>query len=204
MHARVIKICGITRSEDAHVAVEAGANALGFNFYPPSPRFIAPELAARIAGELPVHVLKVGVFVNEPSGQVLEVMRSVGLDVVQLHGEESPDAAFAGVRVWKAFAGTRSDLVAAMDAFPAEAYLLDAPCTERGGSGRTFDWARIAGLKRKIVVAGGLDAENVSEAIRQVRPWGVDSCSRLESAPGVKDHARMVKFIEEAVREMRL
>ncbi len=145
MHARVIKICGITRLEDAQAAVAAGANALGFNFYPRSPRFIAPEEAARIAGELPATVWKVGVFVNEPPQKVLAVVRTAGLDVAQLHGEESAGEAPEGVRVWKAFAGTRADLEAAMAAFPAEAYLLDAPGAGRGGSGRTFDWRALAG-----------------------------------------------------------
>ena len=204
MHSRVIKVCGITRAEDARAAVEAGANALGFNFYARSSRVVSVECAAEIGAGLPAHVWKVGVFVNEPPESVRSIARRAGLDVVQLHGEETSSDVPENVRVWKAFPGTRDELAALLDAFPAEAFLLDAPCAGRGGSGQTFDWSKIKGLKQRIILAGGLDAVNVREAIRQVQPWGVDSCSRIESAPGIKDHDKMKRFIEAARMEMQL
>ncbi|MBI2688320.1 MAG: phosphoribosylanthranilate isomerase [Acidobacteria bacterium] len=194
----VVKVCGITNAGDARAAVEAGAGALGFNFYPKSPRFVSVEAAAAITSELGSSVLKVGVFVNELPVLVTEIMRAAGLDVAQLHGDELPGEAPAGVRVWKAFRVHAEFGFAQLESFPAEAFLLDTPTVMYGGSGHTFDWTRARGASRRIVLAGGLDESNVREAIAVAQPWGVDACSRLESSPGKKDHGRMARFIAAA------
>lgn len=196
----MVKICGITVLEDALAAAEAGAAALGFNFYPKSPRYIAPEAAVRIIERLPAGILRVGVFVDEPPDTVREVMRVAGLDVAQLHGGEPPSALPAGVRVWKAFRVDERFRPDIMEGYEAEAFLLDGPAESLyGGSGLAFDWSRARGLGRRIVIAGGLDASNVRAAIEIARPWGVDACSRLESSPGRKDHARMRDFLKAAL-----
>lgn len=189
----MVKVCGITNREDAMAAVEAGAGAIGFNFYPKSPRYIAPADAAAIA--VPRGVLRVGVFVNEP--RVREIVAEAGLDIAQLHGNET--AAPEGVRVWKAFRVNNEFRLEDIEAFPAEAFLLDTPTELYGGSGHTFDWSRARGASRRILLAGGLDADNVETAIRVARPWGVDACSRLESSAGRKDHSRMARFIAAAL-----
>jgi len=189
----MVKVCGITNREDAMAAVEAGAGALGFNFYPKSPRYIAPADAAAIA--VPPGILRVGVFVNEP--RVREIVAEAGLDIAQLHGNETE--APEGVRVWKAFRVNNVFRLEDIEAFPAEAFLLDTPTELYGGSGHTFDWSRARGASRRILLAGGLDADNVETAIRVARPWGVDACSRLESSPGRKDHSRMARFIAAAL-----
>jgi len=196
----LVKICGITNLEDALAAVDAGASALGFNFHGNSPRYIAPQAAARIVERLPAGIAIVGVFVNQAPEAVLEVMRVAGLDVAQLHGDEPPAAAPAGARVWKAFRVDGKFRHQLMDAYDAEAFLLDAPSeTLYGGTGTTFDWARARGLGRRIILAGGLDATNVRAAIEMARPWGVDACSRIESAPGRKDHVKMREFLKAAL-----
>lgn len=181
----MIKVCGITNLEDAVAAVEAGASALGFNFYLGSPRYVAPEIAASIAACLPAHVIKVGVFVNESEDVA-------GMDVAQLHG----DSAAPAMRYWRAvrFSG------ALPNDDNAEAFLLDTPSAHlHGGTGETFDWTRAYGLPGKIILAGGLDGTNVRTAIQQARPWGVDACSRIESAPGKKDLEKMKRFIQTAL-----
>ncbi|MCS6953570.1 MAG: phosphoribosylanthranilate isomerase [Bryobacterales bacterium] len=195
----IVKICGITNLEDALAAVEAGASALGFNFYPRSPRYIAPEAAGRLIQSLPGEVWKVGVFVNEPPERVAELARQAGLDVVQLHGDEPPEAVPAGLRVWKAFRVGREFDASRLASYAVEACLLDAAEPGWfGGSGRVFDWSALPRLNVRIVVAGGLDASNVGTAVRTLRPWGVDACSRLESAPGKKDRHKMAAFIQAA------
>ncbi|MBM3786672.1 MAG: phosphoribosylanthranilate isomerase [Acidobacteria bacterium] len=188
-----VKVCGITNREDALAAIDAGAHALGFNFYPKSPRYVTPETAAEISAGLPV--LKVGVFVNEPD--LARTVRQAGMDVAQLHGDE-PEIP-ASMRVWKAFRVGPSFQVEQLDAFPAEAFLLDAPGELYGGSGHTFDWNLARGASRKILLAGGLDEGNVGTAIQVARPWGVDACSRLESSPGKKDHGRVRRFVAAAL-----
>lgn len=196
----LVKICGITNLEDALAAVDAGASALGFNFFENSPRYIAPQAAARIVERLAAGIAIVGVFVNQAPEAVLEVMRMAGLDVAQLHGDEPPAAAPAGARVWKAFRAGGKFRPELMDAYDAEAFLLDAPSeTLYGGTGKTFDWARARGLGRRIILAGGLDATNVRAAIETARPWGVDACSKIESAPGRKDHVKMREFLKAAL-----
>jgi len=190
----MVKICGITQEEDALAAIEGGAAALGFNFYRKSPRYLAPDAAARIFESLPPAVWKVGVFVNENGAGVA---RRIGLDVVQIHGE--PGALPAGTRVWRALRVDDTFRVGDLECLDAEAFLLDTPSeTLHGGTGRTFDWSRAAGATRKVILAGGLDAVNVGDAIRAARPWGVDACSRIESAPGRKDHKKMLEFLRAA------
>jgi phosphoribosylanthranilate isomerase len=202
----MIKICGITRREDALEAVEAGASAIGFIFYPKSPRFVTPE-TARELGE-GITVLKVGVFVDESPASIEDVMRVAKLDVVQIYG----GSVSAGTRVWRAFRVPveSCDIVESVMALEeagifanADAVLLDGP-----GNGASFDWEFARGLRdalndepgasARVIVAGGLDASNVAEAIREAAPWGVDASSRLESAPGIKDHKKVREFIKAA------
>jgi phosphoribosylanthranilate isomerase len=194
----VVKVCGITSVEDARAAVGAGAGALGFNFYPKSPRYITAAGAAAITATVPEGILKVGVFVNESPAKVAEIVKEAGLDVAQLHGDEGPDQIPPGVRVWKAFRVDEAFGLERLEAFPAEAFWLDTPTAMYGGSGHTFDWTRARGAAGKILLAGGLDESNVRQAIAVAHPWGVDACSRLESAPGKKDHGRMARFIAAA------
>jgi len=197
----MIKICGITNLDDARAAVENGATALGFNFFPASPRFVTAEDAGRVIAALPATVCKVGVFVNVAPEKVAETARALALDVAQLHGDEPPAHFPAGMRVWKAVRVDAEFNPETLAALPVEAVLLDSGATGLyGGSGQTFDWSRATGSKCKIVLAGGLDADNVAGAIEQARPWGVDACSRIESTPGKKDHAKMAAFLKAARR----
>ncbi len=197
----MVKICGITNREDALAAAEAGATAIGFNFYRGSSRYIQPERAAEIAAC--VDLVKVGVFVNESPAEMERIAALAGLDVVQLHGDEP--AAVANRRpgrVWKAFRVTQTWKPESLDEYAVEAFLLDAPAGgQYGGSGHVFDWNRVRRLKSKVILAGGLDAANVGPAIQTVLPWGVDACSRLELSPGRKDHNKMRLFIEAALAE---
>lgn len=194
----LVKVCGITSAADAQAAVKAGAGALGFNFYRQSPRFISAADAAAITALLPEGILKVGVFVNEAPGTVQAIVREAGLDIAQLHGDEAPGAFPEGVRVWKAFRVDEAFALSRLERYPAEAFLLDTPTALYGGSGHTFDWQRARGAAGRILLAGGLDETNVREAIAVAQPWGVDACSRLESAPGKKDHDRVARFIAAA------
>ncbi len=186
-----MKICGLTNLEDTLAAADGGAAAAGFNFYPKSPRYITPEALADWIDRVPAGMWKVGVFVNEPVARVVEISKQLGLDVAQLHGNETAADVPAGMRVWKAARVVPGFDFASLNAFETEALLLDGPA-----NGIPFDWTLTGGQDRKIVLAGGLDADNVAEAIERVRPWGVDLCSRIESAPGKKDHARMKHFIK--------
>ena len=190
----IIKICGITNLEDARAAVDGGARALGFNFWPGSPRYITRDAAREMIAKLPAAVWKVGVFVDEEPEKVAEIARETGLDIVQLHGQETGADFPRGLRVWKALRiGARFDRQV-LGQYPAEALLLDG-----ASNGVSFDWTLAAGIHGKVIVAGGLDAANVAEAIREARPWGVDACSRLESAPGKKDHVKMAQFLKAAL-----
>ncbi|MEO8661227.1 MAG: phosphoribosylanthranilate isomerase [Bryobacteraceae bacterium] len=194
----MVKICGITNLDDAVAAVEAGASALGFNFYKGSPRYVTPEAARGIIQALPGDALKIGVFVDASPETVMETAAYAGLDVVQLHGGETP----AGLRVWVALSAGEPDLRARMGVSRADAFLIDTPSgAMRGGTGVTFDWAAAAGLPGRVIIAGGLDEGNVAEAIRTASPWGVDACSRLETEPGKKDHERVRRFVRAALAE---
>jgi phosphoribosylanthranilate isomerase len=195
----MVKICGITNLEDALAAAEGGASALGFNFYPGSPRYITLGVAASILQALPPRVWKVGIFVHEPGEKVQAMAGALGLDLVQFYGEQEPPA---GIRLWRAVrVGPQFQLSQLKDP-RAEAFLLDAASGGlHGGTGKSFNWAVARGAKQKVILAGGLDAGNVRQAIREAQPWGVDACSRLESAPGRKDHLKMLRFIQAALSE---
>jgi len=189
----IIKVCGITNPDDAAAAIANGAGAIGFNFYPRSPRYIAPEEAARIATP---GVLRAGVFVNETAARIEEIARIAALDVAQLHGDESPEDYPHGITVWKAARVSEGFGLAPYLGLPADAILLDGPAADLyGGSGKAFDWQIAARSTRRIIIAGGLDASNVARAIALARPWGVDACSRIESSPGIKDHQKMIDFL---------
>jgi phosphoribosylanthranilate isomerase len=190
----MVKICGITNLDDAVAAVEGGASALGFNFWKRSPRYVTPESARGLIERLPATVWKVGVFVDEDMAAVSRIAREAGLDIVQLHGQETARSFPQGARVWKAVRIRGTFDMAQLDEYPAEAILLDGPA-----NGETFDWTLAARVSRKLIIAGGLDAENVRVAIEQANPWGVDACSRLESAPGRKDHGKMAQFLKAAL-----
>jgi len=199
----LVKICGITRADDAEAAVEAGAGAIGFVFWPESPRFIDPYRARSIASTLPPFVTAVGVFVNQPLQYVNAVASLLRLGAVQLHGDETPEyAAAVSSPVIKAVSFGPVDDVR-VGAWPASTtLLLDAhDPVKRGGTGRTIDWTGASALaaQRKILLAGGLTPDNVMEAIAQVRPFGIDVSSGVERTPGVKDHRR-VRALFEALR----
>jgi len=193
----LVKICGITRLEDAEAAVAAGAGAIGFIFWPASPRFIDPHRARVIAAALPPFVTPVGVFVNQSLDYVNGVASLVRLGVVQLHGDESPRFANAVARpVMKAVSIAKADV----RLWPARVRLLldvHDPIT-RGGTGRTIDWTAAAELasEREIVLAGGLKPENVADAVARVRPFGIDVSSGVERSPGIKDHQRLRALFE--------
>jgi phosphoribosylanthranilate isomerase len=197
----IVKVCGITNLDDALAAIACGSTALGFNFYPRSTRYIGLADAAKLVSGLPPEILKVGVFVNEPAARVADLVKRIGLQVAQLHGDEKPNEYPPNVRVWKAARVDGDFTWEAWQTSPAEALLLDsAAAGVYGGSGETFDWARATGAgSRHIIMSGGLDAGNVAEAIRLVQPWGVDACSKIERAPGRKDHAKMAAFVKAAL-----
>jgi phosphoribosylanthranilate isomerase len=203
-----IKICGITSLEDALAAVEAGADWLGFNFYPPSPRFVPPEVCAKIVASLRgTGVTCVGVFVNAPLDEIQAILEVCRLDLAQLSGDEPPEVVNAlGERAFKALRPASStELEALLRRYPprreAPAWLLDAYRPgEYGGTGApaSRELARALAGQAPILLAGGLRPENVGEAIRQVRPWGVDVASGVESSPPHKDALRMKQFIQAA------
>jgi phosphoribosylanthranilate isomerase len=196
-----IKICGITNLEDARLAADLGAQALGFNFYPLSPRKVDPEAARAIIAQLPPLVLSVGVFVDEDAGVVRDLAARVGLDWVQLHGQESPEYCRSlGRRVIKAFRIKDAASLAFLAVYQgaAQALLLDTYRTGQvGGTGETFDWqlARRAHEYGRIILAGGLTPENVAQAIRVAQPQAVDVASGVEAAPGKKDPEKLRNFI---------
>ena len=191
----LVKVCGLTNERDSQAAVDAGANALGFNFYAKSPRYVEAEERSWIAG-FNGPFLKVGVFVDQDPEFITELAQNLQLDVVQIHLGVGP----AGFRTWPALS---IDEASVIEQNHAEAVLVDAPPLPGlpGGTGKTYDWSRARQLPGRIILAGGLDDANVAEAIRTARPWGVDSCSRLESRPGLKDHDKMTAFIRAAREE---
>jgi phosphoribosylanthranilate isomerase len=188
-----VKICGITRAEDAQLAAALGAWAVGFVFWPESPRAIDPAAARAIVRDLPPFVAAVGVFVNEPAVRVHQVATEVGLSAVQLHGDEPPEVVDA--MQWRVIKAVTLEAPESLSRWPARVTLLvDAhDHARRGGTGRTVDWARAAALARtrRVVLAGGLRPENVGEALRVVAPAAIDVSSGVESSPGIKDAARM-------------
>ena len=198
-----VKICGITNLPDAVVAVEAGADALGFIFYPKSPRYISFENAALITRELPASILKVGVFVNASREDVLAAQQQCQLSVLQFHGEETPEycAGFTS-QTWKAFRVIGPETLNRLGAYRTTAWLLDAwsPAMP-GGTGERFDWDLAVEAQkggRPIILAGGLTPENVMSAVQRVRPLGVDVSSGVEMAPGKKDPVKVKVFVSAA------
>jgi phosphoribosylanthranilate isomerase len=196
-----VKVCGVTCEEDALIAVAMGADAVGFIFAPSTRQVFAPAVA-QITSRLPSQVVTVGVFRNEQPERVAEIVGEAGLTAAQLHGHETPDeVAFVAKHVRhviKAFAATSSALEQAGQ-YAADAILVDGPDP---GSGRVFDWRLAEGIPRtrRVIIAGGLHGDNVGDAIRSVRPWGVDASSGLESEPGRKD-PRLVRAFVRAARE---
>ena len=205
-----IKICGITSLDDARLAIEAGADMLGFNFYHPSPRFIEPTKAREIIDGIKseTEFVAVGIFVDESLESLIETVRTSGVDAVQLHGDESVRycadlrSSLNGITIIKALRVNDSFQPAAATNYPVEAIMLDAFHDDlRGGTGKTIDW-EIARKTRELVpqlfLSGGLAPENVAEAIERVQPYAVDACSRLELSPGQKDPSRMTAFVRAA------
>lgn len=200
-----IKICGITNAADAIAAVEAGADALGFMFYERSKRYVTPDAVAEIVAELPPFVMRVGVFVDPPLEIVNQTASTCGLTALQFHGAESPEfCAQFGLPVIKAFRVGDASSLEQLPTYQTSAWLLDSAVPgQLGGTGETLDWelARAAvKLGRPVILAGGLTPENVVQAVRQVRPYGVDVSSGVESAPGRKDH-KLVKLFLRAARD---
>lgn len=205
-----VKICGVTLPDDAARIAASGADFIGFNFWPKSKRYVAPERApmlsgvARSAGTTKL----VGVFVDPEIDEILEITSAVDLDVIQLHGDESPELvkriSLAVYRpVWKAVpVGSRRD-IEHLDVWGAEAIVLDAPTPGRGGAGAKFDWAFAREARERfprlnIVLAGGLNPDNVADAVRTVDPWAVDVASGVEAGPGIKDAAKLDAFLKNA------
>ena len=202
MNTRV-KICGITNLADAQAAVEAGADALGFNFYRKSPRFLAVSAAAKISKRLPPFIMRVGVFVNAPEELVTRAISECGLGLLQFHGDEPPEfCAQFGLMSMKAFRIRDAESLKELPKYPTEAWLLDACSPEaRGGTGQKFNWdlaVEAQKFGRPFFLAGGLTPENVARAVRQVRPFGVDVSSGVESSPGKKDPEKVRAFIQAA------
>ncbi|HXE14425.1 MAG TPA: phosphoribosylanthranilate isomerase [Bryobacteraceae bacterium] len=194
----VIKICGVSTEGDALAAADAGATAVGLNFWPRSPRYVSLQQAAKISRALPDSVLRVGVFVNPSAENLIRTVAESNLDVAQIHG--SMPEQVAELRIWKAAMVDSSFSSDALSLDGVEAFLLDSPTPKYGGSGCTFEWNRVTNIRVPFLLAGGLDASNVQDAIAIVKPWGVDSCSKLESAPGKKDRQKMREFVEAAER----
>jgi phosphoribosylanthranilate isomerase len=199
-----VKICGITNAADALAAAKAGANLLGFNFYPKSPRYVTEAEAAKIRPLLPKKVKAVGIFVNAALAEAAALCKSLKLHAAQFHGDETPQEVAemaSSLPVFKAFRVDPDFPLATLDEYPeAYAFLFDAAHTgQYGGTGHTTDWdvARRATVGRRIILAGGLNVENVAAAVRIVGPYGIDVASGVESEPGKKDHGRLREFIQE-------
>lgn len=199
-----IKICGLRRAEDVAAAVEAGADALGFNFWTGTKRYISPAEAAPLVRAVPAKVLAVGVFVDATVAEMREVAAATGIGAIQLHGDE-PAAVLdelAGYKTIKAIkVGAELDAAQLQAYRKADIILLDRAVSGMvGGTGQKFDWSLAVEAKKyaTILLAGGLNPGNVAEAIRQVRPWGVDVASGVETAPGVKDSGMICEFIRNA------
>jgi phosphoribosylanthranilate isomerase len=195
-----VKICGLTRPSDALAAAQAGADAIGLVFYPPSPRYVSLERAREIRDVLPPFVQTVALFVNADAAQVAQVIGRVHPAMLQFHGEEAPE--FCGqfglpfVKACRVKKGV--DALEYLRPFSrAAAWLFDSHVPEYGGVGESFDWSLIPATDKPVILSGGLSRDKVAAAIRRVRPWGVDVSSGVESAKGIKDAAKMAAFIAE-------
>jgi phosphoribosylanthranilate isomerase len=200
-----VKICGVRSLEEAEAAVEAGADALGFNFWPRSPRYIGPDAARSVIRQISPLVSAIGVFVNEDPLRIAEIVSSAGLNAVQLHGDETPEfcAGLGSIKIIKAIRVADDFDCASIKRYPVSAILLDTGVKgSYGGTGKRFDWnvAIEAKLYARIILAGGLTIENVAEAIKSVNPFAIDVCSGIESEPGRKDIDKLRRFMAEVVR----
>ena len=196
-----VKICGITNIEDATWATNLGADALGFVFYKDSPRYIREDAAKKIIRELPTFVSSVGVFVNEGEDRIREISESCCLDILQFHGDESPDfCSHFDRKVIKTFSIKNRKGLEIISSYKVSAVLLDTYYEDiYGGGGKAFNWDLASEVKRytnRVILAGGLSPDNVLKAIRMIQPYGVDVSSGVESEPGKKDHAKLAKFIK--------
>lgn len=198
-----VKVCGITSYEDAVMVLDHGVDALGFNFFPPSPRYLKPAEARSIIRRLPPFITTVGLFVNIARvDQVSEIAKAAAVQVLQLHGDETPDYC-RRLEDWpliKALRIGKNQIPQDLNAYSVQAFLLDSKDDALfGGTGRSFDWSLARDLQRirPIILAGGLRSENVREAIRVVAPYGIDVCSGVESAPGRKDANKLRQFMYE-------
>jgi phosphoribosylanthranilate isomerase len=212
-HRTRIKFCGLTRAQDVRSAVQAGADALGFVFYANSPRYIAPAQAALLMQAVPVMVAKVGLFVNASTQEVVHAVQTTGVDLLQFHGDETPELCEITARaaqrpyvraIHVAPEHTAADLLHCLQTYPnAKAFLFDTASTSYGGSGKTFEWSVLQSLltanpanvpAHPLVLSGGLNAQNVTDAIKRVRPFAVDVSSGIESAKGIKDAQKIAEF----------
>lgn len=198
-----IKICGITNAEDALMAVDAGADALGFMFYEPSPRNVSIAAVAKIIRHLPPFITKVGVFVNATEEFIRQVVAECGVDTLQLHGDEPPEFCRKfSMPIIKAFRIQNVDSLTTLPGYETAAWLLDSFVPDRpGGTGARFNWKLAVAAKklgRPIILAGGLTPENVAAAVKQVRPYGIDVSSGVESGPGKKDSSKVKAFVTAA------
>ncbi len=195
-----VKICGITNYEDARAAVDMGADLLGFNFYPKSPRYVTPEKAERIINELPAFINIAGVFVNCPLAQIREIMEQCQLNWVQLHGDEDPEFCRSflslNIKTMKAIRVKDKEDIKKADSYFTDAILLDAfEAGKYGGTGKTFDWNIVGHISKRVFLAGGINPDNAPQAIAP-GVYGIDVCSGIESEPGKKDHEKMKKLFE--------
>jgi phosphoribosylanthranilate isomerase len=197
-----VKVCGMTSLKDALVAVEEGADAVGFIFYKKSPRSVTMKIVREIVLELPPFVDTVGVFVDESAVQINKIADYCNLDIIQLHGDESPTFCKRIRRkVIKAFRIKDMQSVKKISSFQVSGFLLDTFSENlHGGTGKVFDWNLVLPAKKfgPVIMAGGLTPNNVQQAVRQVRPYGVDVCSGVESEPGIKDHKKLRAFLKNA------
>jgi phosphoribosylanthranilate isomerase len=198
-----IKICGITNVADALASVTLGADALGFMFFEGSSRYLTNDKIKAIIREVPPFVAKVGVFVNATREQVKKAIEETGIDTLQFHGDETAEACRGfGLKTIKAFRIQGKDMLQIMPRYDVDAWLLDSFVTgKKGGTGKTFDWdlaVHATSLGTPVILAGGLNPDNIARAVAQVQPFGVDVSSGVESAPGKKDHAKIATFIQRA------
>jgi phosphoribosylanthranilate isomerase len=195
-----VKICGVRSVEEAEAALEAGADALGFNFWPPSPRYVSPRAASEIINHLSPVVSTVGVFVNEEANRIIDIASEVGLTAVQLHGDESPEFCerLGSIKTIKAIRVGQDFDLSVIERYLVSMVLLDSDISgSYGGTGQRFDWRIAIEAKRlaRIILAGGLTTDNVWEAITHVRPAAIDVCSGVEAEPGRKDLDKLRRFM---------
>lgn len=201
-----VKICGVTNYEDAAAAMEMGADLLGFNFYPASPRYIAPEKATEIVNKLPAFIDLAGVFVNSSLEDVREIAGQCQLDWIQLHGDENPEfcrwLAYDSVKTMKAIRVRNEEDLQDVDSYFTDAVLLDAyDPSKYGGTGLTFDWNVIGHIGKRVFLAGGINPDNAVAAV-ELGVYGIDVCSGVESEPGKKDHQKMRQLFDN-IRHLR-